>query len=71
MRRTRLQISQLSILAALSAPMPKPKRVEVGWFIPNSAELRAQMQAIHKRPGKRIAVEPLPNGPVKFFEEDC
>lgn len=65
-----MRTSQRAILAALNAPTPAKKRVEVGWFIPNSAELRAQMQHIQKQPGKRIHVEALVNGPVKFYSED-
>lgn len=65
----RREISQRSILAALSKPAPAPKRTYVGWFVPNNAALRACLQDIVKK-GKRIHVEPLENGPVKFYEED-
>lgn len=61
------ELALRSFLAPLLAPK---KRLEVGWFVPNSAELRAQLQAIQKNPGKRIAVEALANGPVRFYAED-
>jgi hypothetical protein len=65
-----MNYSQRAILSALNAPIKKAPRVELGWFVPNSAELRAQMRFHQKQPGKRITLEALDNGPVKFFVED-
>lgn len=53
----------------IPAPPPSPKRVKLGWFIPNSSALILTMRnAIAD--GKRVVVEVLPNGPVEFFAED-
>lgn len=48
----------------------QPKREEVGWFIPNSYTLLQAMRNIQRTPGKRIHVEVLDNGPIKFYAED-
>lgn len=61
--------SQLAVLAALNAPAPAKKRVEVGWFLPNSPALIETMRNVAKA-GKLCVVEVMVNGPCKFYAVD-
>lgn len=54
----------------IPAPVALPKRTYVGWFVPNSVELVYTLRSIQKHPGKRIHVEVLDNGPIRFYAEE-
>lgn len=65
-----MNISQRALLAALNAPVKKAAPVEVGWIIPTGGSNLVPTLRNVVKAGKRIGVQVLDNGPLKFFAEE-